>query len=165
MLSLAVGSAFGYSVAPSVRSQNSAGAPVARSSGHVLMADKPKIVVTGTGVVSALGSKEEFWGNLVSGTCGIGPIEAFDATVFPTHIGAEVKNFDPKPYFASPKTVKSVDRYTHMAVAASRIAVEDASLDIDAVRDALPHSPRPRVLRVLCDAAPADALSLAAACS
>jgi len=93
---------------------------------------KPKIVVTGIGVVSALGSKDEFWDALVAGKSGIGPITAFDASKFPTTIGAEAADFDPKPFFANAKTVKSVDRFTHLAVAASKMAVEDGAVDLEA---------------------------------
>jgi 3-oxoacyl-[acyl-carrier-protein] synthase II len=94
---------------------------------------KPKVVVTGIGVLSSVGSKDEFWNSLVEGKSGIGPITAFDASRFPTTIGAEVKDFDPKPYFKNAKTVKSLDRFAHLAVAASKMAVEDAGLDLDSV--------------------------------
>jgi 3-oxoacyl-[acyl-carrier-protein] synthase II len=90
---------------------------------------KPKIVVTGIGVVSALGSEDEFWESLVNGKSGIAPITAFDASKFPTTIGAEVKDFDPKPYFKNAKTVKSIDRFAHLAVAASKMAIEDGGFD------------------------------------
>jgi len=97
---------------------------------HAAAGAKPKIVVTGIGVISALGSKEEFWQNLITGKCGIGQVTRFDASQFPTTIAAECKDFDPKPYFANAKTVKSVDRFTHFAVAASKLCVEDAALDL-----------------------------------
>lgn len=58
-----------------------------------------KIVVTGLGVISALGSGDEFWNALLAGDSGIDQITMFDASKFPTTIGAEVKDFDPKPYF------------------------------------------------------------------
>ena len=106
-------------------------APARGARAPEMSAGKRKIVVTGIGVVSALGSKESFWESIVAGKSGLDQITAFDASKFPTTIGAEVKDFDPKPYFASPKTVKSVDRYTHLAVAASKMAVEDASLDLE----------------------------------
>jgi 3-oxoacyl-[acyl-carrier-protein] synthase II len=100
-----------------------------------MAADAPKVVVTGIGVVSALGSSAsgDFWQGLVDGRSGLATIESFDASGFPTTIGAEVKDFDPKPYFDNAKTVKSTDRYTHLAVAASRMAVEDAGMDLTAV--------------------------------
>ena len=102
------------------------------SSRIAMMSAAPKIVVTGVGVVSALGSKDEFWESVTSGKSGLDQITAFDASRYPTTIGAECKDFDPKPYFASPKTIKSTDRYTHFAVAAARMAVEDGSLDLEA---------------------------------
>ena len=106
-----------------------------RSARHALMAadaPKRKIVVTGLGVVSSVGSKEEFWESIVGGKSGLDQITAFDASGFPTTIGGEVKDFDPKPFFSNAKTVRSVDRYTHLAVAASKMAVEDAGLELDA---------------------------------
>ena len=51
------------------------------------------------------------------------------ASKFPTTIGAEVKDFDPKPYFKNAKTVKSIDRFAHLAVAASKMAIEDSGFD------------------------------------
>lgn len=44
-----------------------------------------------------------------------------------------MKDFDPKPFFGNAKTIKSTDRYTHFAVAASKLAVKDASLSLDDV--------------------------------
>lgn len=51
----------------------------------------PKVVVTGIGVVSALGSGDQFWEALLAGECGIDTITAFDASELPTTIGAECK--------------------------------------------------------------------------
>jgi len=97
----------------------------------------PKVVVTGMGVVSSLGNQGKddsaFWDGLLAGKSGIGPVTAFDAGKFPTTIAGEVKDFDAKPWFNSPKTAKSVDRFTHLATATSKMAVEDAGLDLDAV--------------------------------
>ena len=104
-----------------------------RSAVPSMAAGDKKIVVTGLGVLSALGSGDDFWNGLGEGKCGIDAITHFDASKYPTTIGAEVKDFDPKPYFASPKTVKSTDRFTHMAVAASKMALEDAGVDMESV--------------------------------
>jgi len=98
-----------------------------------MAAGEPKIVVTGLGVVSALGSGDDFWNSLLKGECGIDAITHFDASKFPTTIGAEVKDFDPKPYFGNAKTVKSTDRFTHLAVAASKMALEDAGVEMESV--------------------------------
>ena len=137
MQTLFTAACFAYSPVPSpLRAAATATATAATSRMPpplLSAADKPKIVVTGVGVVSALGSKDEFWDSLVSGKSGLATIESFDASAFPTTIGAEVKDFDPKPYFTTPKTIKSTDRYTHFAVAASRMAVEDAGMDLEAV--------------------------------
>eukprot|EP00967_Tisochrysis_lutea_P096678 scaffold141745_cov17-Tisochrysis_lutea.AAC.1 len=56
-----------------------------------------RIVVTGVGVVSALGSGADFWERLLGGESGIRPIVGFDASKFPTTIGAECVDFDFKP--------------------------------------------------------------------
>ncbi|KAJ8599424.1 hypothetical protein CTAYLR_007983 [Chrysophaeum taylorii] len=90
------------------------------------------VVVTGVGVVSALGTQEsnEFWEKLTSGETGIGRVEEQipDVERFACQIGAEVKDFDAKKWFANPKTANSNDRYTHFAMAAARMAVDDAAL-------------------------------------
>lgn len=115
---------------PGVRPAGSAAA--VRSNGVSMMA-KPKIVVTGLGVLSSIGSKDEFFTNLNNGVSGLDQISLFDASKFPTTIGGEVKDFEPKEYFNNAKTVKSVDRYTHFAVAASKMAIEDAGIDLEKV--------------------------------
>merc|ERR1740130_792945 len=99
----------------------------------VHMGEKPKIVVTGLGTVTAVGSGDEFWSNLLGGVSGVGTITSFDASRFPTTIGAECKDFNAKDHFTNPKNIKATDRYTHLAVAASRMAVEDGGLDLDKV--------------------------------
>ncbi|MHC4229349.1 MAG: beta-ketoacyl synthase N-terminal-like domain-containing protein, partial [Planctomycetota bacterium] len=54
-----------------------------------------KVVITGVGVVSPVGSGvEKFWSNLTSGRSGIGPITLFDASTFPIRIAGEVKDFE-----------------------------------------------------------------------
>jgi 3-oxoacyl-[acyl-carrier-protein] synthase II len=88
-----------------------------------------KVVVTGIGVVSALGSTiDDFWASLLAGKSGISRVTAFDTTDFPTQIGGEVRDFDPAKYM-DPKEARRNDRYTQFAVAASKLAIEDAGLD------------------------------------
>lgn len=101
----------------------------------VSMGERKKIVVTGLGTVTAVGSGDEFWSNLIGGVSGVDTITSFDASRFPTTIGAECKDFDAKQYFDNAKNVKATDRYTHLAMAASRMAVEDAGLDLSAVQN------------------------------
>ena len=61
-----------------------------------MAADEKRIVVTGLGTVTALGSGDQFWDSLVAGESGVDTITAFDASRFPTTIGAECKDFDAK---------------------------------------------------------------------
>lgn len=90
-----------------------------------------RVVITGLGVVSPVGNgKEEFWNNLLAGKPGVGPITQFDATDFPVRIAGEVKDFDPVALAGDRKTVRHMDRYTQFAVAAAKMAVADAKLDM-----------------------------------
>ena len=90
-----------------------------------------RVVITGLGVVSPVGNgKEEFWNNLLAGKPGVGPITQFDATDFPVRIAGEVKDFDPVALAGDRKTVRHMDRYTQFAVAAGKMAVADAKLDM-----------------------------------
>eukprot|EP00962_Isochrysis_galbana_P026854 scaffold8373_cov79-Isochrysis_galbana.AAC.2 len=93
-----------------------------------------RIVVTGVGVVSALGSGDEFWSNLLAGKSGIASIQGFDASKFPTTIGAECSDFEAKPWFDNAKNAKATDRYSHMAMAAARMAIADAKLPDSALQ-------------------------------
>jgi len=90
---------------------------------------KHRVVVTGMGVVTALGSDlETFWNNLVAGKSGVSRIESFDASEFPTQIAAEIKDFNPEDYIDK-KEARRMDRFVQLAVAASRLAVRDAGLE------------------------------------
>ncbi|WP_309383251.1 beta-ketoacyl-ACP synthase II [Cerasicoccus frondis] len=93
---------------------------------------KPKVVVTGIGVVHALGNtKDEFWSSIIAGKSGIDKVSAFDASVYTCHIGAEVKGFEAAPYFNDPKDARRNDRYVHYAIGAGKQAVADAKLDME----------------------------------
>jgi 3-oxoacyl-[acyl-carrier-protein] synthase II len=89
-----------------------------------------RVVVTGMGVVTSLGSDlPTFWNNLLNGTSGISLIEAFDTTEYTTKIAAEIKDFDPAAYIDK-KESRKMDRFVQFGVAASKLAVEDAKLVI-----------------------------------
>jgi 3-oxoacyl-[acyl-carrier-protein] synthase II len=92
-----------------------------------------RVVVTGVGVVCALGSSTAFWENLLAGKCGIGPITSFDASGFTTRIAAEIHGFDPSPAFPSPKETRRTDRYGQLAVFAAHQALLDSGLDLKAI--------------------------------
>jgi len=90
-----------------------------------------RVVVTGLGLVTPLGhAVDVFWGNLLAGRCGIGPITAFDTTGFDTKIAAEVRDFDPTPAFPSPKEIRRTDRYSQFGVYAGWQALRDSGLDL-----------------------------------
>jgi len=91
---------------------------------------KKRVVITGLGAVTPIGiGKDEFWNALLAGKSGIGKITRFDAQDYACQIAGEVKNFDPTKYIDK-KEVKRMDRYTQFALAASRMAIEDAGLDL-----------------------------------
>lgn len=89
---------------------------------------KRRVVVTGLGVISSIGiGVEDFWKNLIAGKSGISEIESFDTSQYPVHKGGEVKNFKPE-HFIDRRKVKFLGRASQMAIAAARLAVEDANL-------------------------------------
>src|SRR4029434_1142460 len=90
-----------------------------------------RVVITGMGVVSPIGNGlETFWSNLKSGVSGIRTIDAFDATGYDCKIGGQVRDFDPKPFFKNPKDALRTDSFTHLAMAASKMALEDSGIDV-----------------------------------
>lgn len=98
---------------------------------------KHRVVVTGMGVMTSLGSElEQFWGNLLEGKSGVSVIEAYDFSEYPTRIAAEIKGFNPEEYGVDKKEARRMDRFVQFAVVASKLAVEDAGLDIGRNADA-----------------------------
>jgi 3-oxoacyl-[acyl-carrier-protein] synthase II len=91
-----------------------------------------RVVITGLGVVTPIGNDlETFWRNLRNGVSGIGRIQAFDTSAFDCQIAGEIRDFEPKNYFKTPKDVRRTDRYTHLAMAAAKMAMEDSGLDLE----------------------------------
>jgi nodulation protein E len=89
-----------------------------------------RVVVTGIGVVSPVGStREQFWSSLVEARSGIGPITRIPTERLNVRIAAEVRDFDPAQHFDS-KRLGMMDRFSQFAVVAARAAVKDAQLDI-----------------------------------
>ena len=87
-----------------------------------------KAVITGIGVVSPIGSTlEDFWDGLKSGTSGIGKIDCFDASEFSVQIAAQVKGFNCED-FVSRKEQRRMDKYCQYALAAARMAMDDADI-------------------------------------
>lgn len=91
-----------------------------------------RVVITGIGVVTPVGNDlETFWSNLTRGVSGIGPITFFDTTAYDVRIAGEVKNFEPASFFKNPKDARRADRYTQLAMAASKAAVADSGIDFE----------------------------------
>ena len=91
---------------------------------------KRRVVVTGLGTVSPVGlDVESSWENLLAGRSGIGPIERFDASDFPTRIGGAVKGFDVTNYISA-KDAKKMDVFIHYGLAAAQEAIDNAGLEV-----------------------------------
>jgi len=89
-----------------------------------------RVVVTGVGVVSPIGSNHDaFWSALVEARSGIGPIEGIPTELFTTRIAAQVRDFDPSQHF-DPKRLTLLDRFAQFAMVAARAAVADAQLEL-----------------------------------
>ena len=99
---------------------------------------KERIVITGLGVISPFGDGVvPFWDALKNGKNGVSKVSLFDASELNCQVAAECKEFDATKYM-DPKEARRSDRYTQFAVAASRLAMQDAGLvvgeNIDAER-------------------------------
>jgi beta-ketoacyl-acyl-carrier-protein synthase II len=93
--------------------------------------EKRRVVITGIGMVSPLGnSAAQTWQALLAGQSGIDRITHFDTADFPAKIAGEVRNFDPEQWIEK-KDVKKSDSFIQYAIAASQMAVDDASIQID----------------------------------
>jgi 3-oxoacyl-[acyl-carrier-protein] synthase II len=91
---------------------------------------KRRVVVTGMGIISPLGiGLENNWTALCRGQSGIGPVTRFDTTGCRTKIAGEVKDFDPAN-FMEKKVARRTSRFIQFGAAASRMALEDARLNI-----------------------------------
>lgn len=94
---------------------------------------KRRVVITGAGVVSSLGfGLDQFWGSIKEGRNGISEITRIDVSEMSTKVGAEIKDFDPTQ-FIDKKEARRMDRYNQFAMAASKLAVENAKLDLDSL--------------------------------
>ncbi|MFC1667198.1 beta-ketoacyl-ACP synthase II [Candidatus Omnitrophota bacterium] len=90
---------------------------------------KHRVVITGLGVIAPNGvGKKAFWDALKEGRSGIRRITRFDPSPFPTQFAGEV-DFNPTD-FISEKQMKRMDRTSHLAVSAAKMAVQDARLNI-----------------------------------
>ena len=87
---------------------------------------KPRVVITGIGMVTPLGTDAaSTWERVGAGISGIGRITRFDASAFPAKIAGELKDFDPLR-FLTPKEAARTDPFIQYAMAAAVMAMEDS---------------------------------------
>ena len=92
---------------------------------------KRRVVVTGLGTVCPVGNDvETMWENIKNGVCGIDQITRFDVTDFKVKLAAEVKNLDIESYM-NKKEAKRLDRFSQLAMIASKQAFLDSKLNIN----------------------------------
>jgi 3-oxoacyl-[acyl-carrier-protein] synthase II len=90
---------------------------------------KRRVVVTGMGVVSPVGSTvPSAWDAVLRGESGIGPVTRFDVSAFPVRFGGQVRDFDVAQYMPA-KEARRMDDFMHYGVAAGVQAVTDSGID------------------------------------
>ncbi|MCL1947555.1 MAG: beta-ketoacyl-[acyl-carrier-protein] synthase family protein [Chitinivibrionia bacterium] len=95
-----------------------------------------KVVVSGLGIISPIGTgKDKFWEAAAKGTNGVLPIKSFDTSEYRSKTGGEVRDFDAKTYLNDDE-INAMGRAGQFAVAATRMALDDAKLKI---ADINPH--------------------------
>jgi 3-oxoacyl-[acyl-carrier-protein] synthase II len=101
------------------------------------MDSRARVVVTGIGVVTSVGiGVDEFWRAILAGHTGISPVESFDTSRYAVHLGGEVKGFHPEAYVRR-LSLASMARASQLAIAAARLALDDASLSANAMDPAM----------------------------
>jgi len=94
------------------------------------MRNSRRVVITGLGVISPIGiGKDAFWKNLIAGKSGVDYITAFDPSLYPCRVAAEVKDFNPADFMPL-RRQRQMARFSQFAVAATRLAIDDAHLSI-----------------------------------
>jgi 3-oxoacyl-[acyl-carrier-protein] synthase II len=89
-----------------------------------------RVVVTGLGAVTPVGiGVENTWEALLAGRSGVKTITRFDVSSFPTQFAAEVTDFDPREFMEF-REAKRAARFTQLATAATKQAIQDAALDL-----------------------------------
>ena len=96
---------------------------------------KQRVVVTGMGVISPVGSTlSDAWSRVVEGRSGIRTIESYDVSQYPTRFAGLVDGFDADAYLGA-REQRRTDAFVHYGIAAAKQAVDHAGLDIAANAD------------------------------
>lgn len=92
------------------------------------MIERRRVVITGMGLLTALGTDvESSWQGVVAGRSGVRPLQAFDPARLTSRIGAEVPDFDAS-HILDRKDLRRTDRYIQFGLVASRQALDQAGL-------------------------------------
>jgi 3-oxoacyl-[acyl-carrier-protein] synthase II len=90
-----------------------------------------RVVITGVGLITPLGiGVEETWPALCAGKSGIGEITRFNASAYDTRIAGEVKGFNAEDFMPR-KEARRMETFIAYAIAATRMAIDDAGIIID----------------------------------
>ncbi len=93
---------------------------------------KPRVVITGMGIVSPLGhGVPEVWQAIMDGKSGAAPTTIFDASTFPTTFGAEVKNYDLAQFVENPDWFRDGNRGSQFVTGAAAQACRQAGVEIE----------------------------------
>ncbi len=89
------------------------------------------IVITGMGVVAPPGTgKANFWRHIRKGQSFITPITRFDASLYPSRLAGQVKEIEAYSQSFSPRLLKKIDFFSHLALVASELALKDGDIDL-----------------------------------
>jgi len=89
-----------------------------------------RVWITGIGIVTPIGiGLDAFWAGLHAGCSPVRRIDRFDASGFRSQVAAQIDDFEPTD-FMTPKAARQTDRFSQFALAAGRMAIEDARLDL-----------------------------------
>ncbi|GJQ22784.1 MAG: beta-ketoacyl-[acyl-carrier-protein] synthase family protein [Planctomycetia bacterium] len=92
-----------------------------------------QVVITGVGMITPIGSgKERFWSSLIAGVSGVDDVTCIDTSGYKVHKGCEVKNFRYSDYIKN-GVLKKIGKGSQFAIAATRLALDDARLDLSKV--------------------------------
>lgn len=96
------------------------------------MSSRRRVVITGIGAVTPVGiGKDLLWSGLQAHRSAVGPVTRFDASIFRSQVAAEIKDFSPGDFIEA-KKLKRLDRFSNLTLAASRLAIEDSGLRLEA---------------------------------
>ena len=91
---------------------------------------KRRVVITGLGIVSPVGSAvETAWKNVLEGVSGIVPITRFDVSTFPVRFHGAVAGFEAEKYLSS-KELRKMDPFMHYGYGAAADAIRDSGIEV-----------------------------------